>query len=281
MLGHLAALVAAIIWAYSILVYKDFSIEENPLVINIWRLIASSTFLILVCILTVGFNPSIGYLYAALSGILVLALGDSLYFYGSVYAGAAVAAPIVYTYIILIQLTSVIVGEELTLNKIVASVMCFFAIFLLTRKKRTIRRKDQFSKGILCSIGSVILWVIGQTVLKPAVILSSFLEVTFIRSLFGLLTLVVLAYFLKLNVKVFEKRKQSKLFSFGILDIGIGALLYIFAISKIGLGNTVILASISPLLTQFFASITGRERVTLLEIFSAIIVSLAVTICVI
>ena len=281
MLGHLSALVAAAIWAYSILVYKDLSIKENPLVINIWRLTASSIFLILICILTTGLNPSIGYLYAALSGALVLALGDSLYFYGSVYAGAAVSAPIVYTYIVLIQLASVIVGEELTLNKIVASVMCFIAIFLLTRKRRTMKRKEQFSKGILCSIGCAILWVIGQTVLKPAVFFSSFLEVTFIRSLCGLFTLVILAYSLKINVELFERRKQSKLFGFGILDIGIGALLYIFAISEIGLGNTVILVSISPLLTQFFANITGREKVTLLEMFSAIIIFLAITICVI
>lgn len=279
MLEYFPALIAALIWSYSILIYKDLSIEKNVISVNIWRLTASSIFLIFIY-LVFSRELSLGLLYAFLSGALALGLGDSLYFYGSVYAGASVATPITYTYIILIQLTSTLYGEPLTFNRTIASLIAFIGIVLLARKSRITADKKLRNKGIFYSILCMLFWTVGQTMLKPAVLYSDTISINLFRSLSGLLTLFLISKLIGIKLSVFERYNQFKISLFGILDIGIGTLLYITSISTIGLGITVILTSIMPLFTQVFAFFSGREKVTYIEIISAIFIVIAIILCI-
>jgi len=274
---YLPAFIAAIIWSYSILVYRDLSIKTNALVINIWRLIYSVIFLTLLSILfSSGLEDPTGLYFAAISGFFTLGIGDSLYFYSCVYAGASVATPIIYTYIILIQLTATLYGERLTLSKFLASILAFLGIYLLARKKGD-EGKDRI-KGIILSLIAMVMWVIGQTAIKPAVISTDVINVTLFRALAGVFTLIVIMRILGVKWVIEDKSVHVRTSFFGILDIGIGALLYIFSISLIGLSLTVILTSLMPLFTQILAVVTKREKVSYIEFISAILILLAIAI---
>lgn len=283
MLEHVPAITAAVIWSYSVLIYKDFSIKTDAVIINIWRLLSAMLFLLILYFIFSDKVISVGILYASISGILTLGFGDSLYFYSCVYASASIATPIIYTYIIFIQLTASLYGEYLTISKIFASILAFIGIFLLARKKDEnidVDRKIRL-KGIIYAIIAMFLWVGGQTILKPAVAEANTIDVTLYRTIAGLITLLIISSFFKIKIVKLDRLGQFKLHIFGILDIGVGTLLYVFSISLIGLGKTVILTSLMPLLTQFFAVATHREKISFLEVASAILIIIAVIICII
>jgi len=278
MLVYLPALSAALIWAYCVIIYRQISIRSNVISVNIWRLVSSTLFLFILSLLFTGFNLSIGLVYASLSGMITLGIGDTLYFYSCVMAGASVATPIVFTYIIFIQLTASLFGEPLTLSKIIASIMAFIGITILSRKREG-EGVNRF-KGVILAVISMFVWVIGQTALKPAVIYSDPIDVTFIRSLTGLITLTLIYSGTAVKHINMMRTDKYKLLVLGVLDIGIGAYLYILSISLLGLSITVILTSLMPLFTQILAIITKTEKVTIIEVLSAILIILAIILCI-
>ncbi len=291
MLNIVPALVACIIWSLSIVYYKKFTRKIPVIKVNLVRLFGSSIALLATCALIGCLMMSSGLIYAVLSGVLALAIGDTLYIYSSSIIGVSAAAPIAYLYVILVQFLALMFGEELTIGKIIASILAVVSILLIA----TVREEVEYGKmkiiGIVLAFATCMAWSFGQVVLKPATLYVNPLEITLVRSLSGFTTLLIL-YPLISNVRASKKEVECSQYGnfrslvyvyiailiIGILDLALGSYLFVYSIATIGVGYTVIITGTIPVLAQIFANIIEREKLNLRYITSGLLVATSIII---
>lgn len=252
-MNPLPALLAAIIWAVSPICYKEYLAEESTIKINFLRLFYASLFLF-VPFLYFKFNQMI--IYGVLSGLLSLAVGDTLYLLSIEVAGASIAAPVSYTYVFFIQFVATFFGEPLRLNYIVSSTLIIAGVYLLSGTKNIKRLK-----GVVIALLAALFWTIGQAIIKIATLAElNPMSIAFARvsSAMVLLGVYILIRRSNYNLKITSKR-YLPLAIVAILDLGLGSSLYVYSIGAAGLATTIILTSISPLITQVVSKAIGKE----------------------
>ncbi|NPB00544.1 MAG: DMT family transporter [Crenarchaeota archaeon] len=285
MLNILPALTTCLIWSLSIVLYKKFSRDIPVIIINIFRLLSASTVLAVLCLILRFTLWNIGIIYAALSGILALSVGDTAYIYSSSIIGVSTAAPIAYLYVILVQFLAIMYGETITVGKIVAAFLAVLSIFLITSVKNREAVSRRRIAGIVLALVTCLAWSFGQVVLKPATYFLNPLEITFIRSLAGLVTLSILYPSLPMKLKYSNHIKEGippKVILYisliGALDLALGSYLFVYSIASIGVDYTVIITGTIPVFAQLFANIVEKERLTLRHVLSSILVTLGIII---
>ncbi len=66
----------------------------------------------------------------------------------------------------------------------------------------------------------------------------------------------------------------------GVCDLSLGSTLLVYSVSTTGVALTVILASVSPFLTQAFSKLLGKEAPSNLDIIGGLVIICAVVIAV-
>ena len=61
-----------------------------------------------------------------------------------------------------------------------------------------------------------------------------------------------------------------------VLDLGLGVALFAFSMDLIGLGLTVIITGMMPLIAQVMSSLMGRERFSIIKFLGALIIVAAI-----
>lgn len=250
------ALIPSVIWAFSPIFYRTFMTRFDLLTLNLLRTSLASAVLA-VPAFYFGFGPSL--FYALASGIITLSVGDSLFLLGIRETGASVAAPVVYTYVLLIQLTAPMVGEVVPFTNLVAALMVVAGVYVLSRGGGGAPR----AKGIAFALGASLAWTVGQDLITVATSAGgNFVSVAFARNLAAAAGLGV-AVLATGRLKRWPAGVGAKEFGFlafiAITDLVLGSVLYIYSISLVGIALTAILTSLSPLLTQLFSKALGKE----------------------
>jgi DME family drug/metabolite transporter len=250
------ALVPAIIWALSPIYYRIYLGKFDLLTLNFVRTTVGAAGL-LVPALLFGFNQSL--VLAVVSGVVTLAVGDSLFLVAIREAGASIAAPVVYTYVLLIQLTASFVGESVPFINIISALLIILGILLLSRGGGG---RPKF-RGILVALAASLVWTVGQELIKAATNAGgNFFAVAFARDGSAAVALGVVLL-LRGRTSAWKVRATTKDLAFlsvvGVTDLAVGSALYVYSISAIGLAITVILTSVSPFLTQIFSRVLGKE----------------------
>lgn len=274
-MNPIPALSAAIIWAISPIYYRDYLFAHDVSKINFYRLLYASAVLFLPFIVF-GFNSAI--IYGALSGLLTLAIGDTLYLLSIRDVGASIAAPVAYTYVLLIQFAAIFLGEVITINQIIGSILIIIGIYMLSNHRGSARKK-----GIMIALLAALVWTIGQSSIKLATLgnINPF-SIAFARTSTAALILGVYMLINKnkkqINNETLSKRKHLTLAIISISDLGLGSALYIYSIGTIGLAITIILTSISPLITQIASKLLGKETPSIRDIIAGSIIVIAIII---
>ena len=253
------ALIPAVIWAFSPIYYRVFMTRFDFLTLNLLRTSLAAAVLA-VPALYFGFSPAI--LYGLASGVITLTVGDSLFLLGIREMGASIAAPVVYTYVLLIQLTAPMVGEAVPLVNIVAAVMVVAGVYVLSRGGGGTPR----AKGIAFTLAASLAWTFGQDLISVATSAGgNFVTLAFARNIAaaaGLGVAVLATGRLKNWPSGVGFREFGFLAFIAITDLVLGSVLFIYSISLVGVALTVILTSLSPLLTQLFSRALGKETPT-------------------
>lgn len=276
MIDIIPALASATIWAVSPIYYRDYLMKSNAIKINFYRLLYASLGLFLPFIVF-GFNYAI--IYGSLSGLLTLAVGDTLYLISIREVGASIAAPVAYTYVLLIQFVAIFLGEPLTINRIASSMIIILGIYMLSDSKGSARKK-----GILIALLAALLWTVGQSSIKLATMGNvNPLSIAFARTTTAMFALGLYMLINKKNTfsAKIDKKHHILLAIISISDLGLGSALYIYSIGMIGLTITIILTSISPLLTQIASKILGKESPSIRDIVAGFLIVTALIIAVI
>ena len=256
------AIIPAFIWAFSPIYYRVFMTRFDYLTLNLLRTSLAASVLAIPA-LYFGFNEA--FLYALASGVITLTVGDSLFLLGIREMGASIAAPVVYTYVLLIQLTAPMVGEFVPIVNVIAALMVVAGVFVLSRGGGGTPR----ARGIVFALAASVVWTVGQDLISVATSSGgNFVTVAFGRNFAAAVGLGV-AVLATGRLKKWPSGVSAKEFGFlaviAITDLVLGSVLYIYSVSLVGVALTAILTSLSPLLTQVFSRALGKERPTRMD----------------
>jgi drug/metabolite transporter, DME family len=278
LVNPLPALISALIWALSPIYYRIFLKKFEMLTLNFIRTSLGAGVLLLPA-LYFGFQQ--GAFYALLSGLITLTVGDSLFLISIREVGASVATPVVYTYVLFIQLTAFSIGESVVATNVLSAVLIVFGVLLLSRGGSQTPR----IKGIMIALGASLVWTVGQDLLKVASSAGmQFVSLAFVRDgsaalALGLAVLVRERGLPSLRRKV-TRREGAYLALVSISDLAIGSSIYIYSVSVSGLAVTVILTSISPFLTQLLSKGLGKEAPSNSDILAGFLIVMALIVTV-
>ncbi|HME19123.1 MAG TPA: DMT family transporter [Nitrososphaerales archaeon] len=272
------ALVASLIWAFSPIYYRAFMRKFDFLQLNLMRTSLGAAALAVPALL-LGFGTGTGY--ALLSGLITLAVGDSLFLLSIGEMGASIATPVVYTYVLFVQLTATTVGETVPAANVLAALMVVAGVFLISRGGGSKPR----AKGIALGISAGLVWTAGQDLIRVATNAGgNVVVVAFGRDFAAALALaaaVIATGRMRAWPKGFTKREYGFLALIAVSDLALGSLLYVYSISVIGVAVTVILTSLSPLLTQILSKALGKESPSMRDFAGGALIVAAVTLAVI
>jgi len=277
LVNPLPALIAALIWAFSPIYYAVYLNKFEMLTLNFIRTSLGAGVLLLPA-LYFGFQQ--GAVFAVLSGVIALAVGDSLFLISIRQVGASVATPVVYTYVLLIQLTAFSVGESVVVTNIVSATLIILGVFLLSRGGGG---QAPRIRGIIIALGSSIISTVGMDLLKVA---SSaglpFVSLAFLRDGSAAIALGLTLLVARRPLSSFRKkvtpREGGYLALVSISDLALGSAIYVYSVSTTGLVLTVILTSVSPFLTQIFSKLLGKEAPSTRDILAGLLIVLALVI---
>jgi len=270
------ALIPALIWALAPIYYRGYLKKVDFLTLNFVRNSVGSAVL-LVPAFYLGIHG--GVLYGVLSGVITLAAGDSLFLIAIHEIGASIAAPVVYTYVLLIQLTAFSIGESVALTNVASALLVILGVFLLSRGNGGVHR----TKGIIIALGGAVVWTVGQDLIKVATNTGlQFISLAFVRDGSAALALAIALLvrgrgLTKLSA-ISSRREWAFLTGVAMSDLALGSTIYVYSIATTGLALTVILTSISPFLTQIFSRLLGRERPTVRDILAGFLIVVALLI---
>jgi DME family drug/metabolite transporter len=197
--------------------------------------------------------------FAVVSGVITLACGDSFFLLSIRETGASVAAPVVYTYVLMIQLAGVAIGQTVPYANFAAAASVVAGVYMLSRGGEGKPR----ARGIGLAVCAGVAWTIGQELIQASTNAGGNLaSVTFTRNFSAAIALGA-AFLVTRRNRTWPKGLAASeyviILTIVISDLVVGSLLFVYSISTIGVALTVILTSLSPLLTQVFAKALGKE----------------------
>jgi DME family drug/metabolite transporter len=256
------ALTAALIWAFSPIYYRGFLAKFDVLSFNLFRTASAAAVLSLPALYYWGF-PGLGF--AFLSGVTTLACGDSLFLLSIRETGASVAAPVVYIYVLIIQLAGVALGQAVPGANVVAALMVVAGVFSLSRGGDGKPR----AKGLAFAASAAVTWTVGQELIQASTNAGGGLvAVAFTRNAAAALALGTVFLVTGRHRRwppAISVREYAFIAMIMVSDLVVGSVLFVYSISTIGVALTVLLTSLSPLLTQIFAKALGKESPSALD----------------
>ncbi len=197
--GEFFSLLAAVIWAFAVIMFKKSGEKVHPLGLNLFKNLLAF-FLFLPTILLVEgkiFRPAAtqDYLVLAASGILGIGIGDSLYFYSLNRLGAGLSAIVVCLYSPFIILLSVLwLNESMTLRQLAGIGLITSAIFIATFKRQSPPggKTDHYLTGIIFGVLANAANAVSIVAAKKVLERSPVLWTAAVRLLGGIAALLIL-----------------------------------------------------------------------------------------
>ena len=273
------ALAAATIWSFSPIYYRGFLQKFELLNLNFVRMSMSSAVLLFPALAWgSGFGAGIGY--AVISGVVTLGTGDTLFLLAIRETGASVATPVVYIYVLMIQVVGVALGQAVPYANFLAALMVLAGVLVLSRGGGGKPR----GRGVAFALAGAVAWTLGQEMIQLATASGgSVLSVTFVRNATAAVALGA-ALVLTGRTRRWPRGLSTRELGFVTLivlsDLVVGSLLFVYSISSIGVALTVIVTSISPVATQVASKALGKESPSTKDFFGGILIVAALVIAV-
>ena len=291
MIGELAALGAAISWTISAMLYGKALQQTKPISANIVRLSCTSAVLLIILAVAAGFGalPTLRLdvaVLAAISGIVGLGLGDTLYMVSLRLIGVARAVPITCTYPLFNLLWAVFfMGEKVTLSLVLGVVIIFLGIWLLSHEKENsdVQGQSKFLfKGVAAALATAVLWSVSIAMMGIAVketpSLNDALIINTIRTATIAALLLALSPIIdrQRNFLKMKRRTVATLIIGGLVALGLGWFFLAYSFIGIPESQAVPISSTTPLFSTLVAVVLLREKVTARNVLGSVIVVIGI-----
>jgi len=280
MIGEILALLAAICWALSAVLYKGVLRRIDYVTTNLVRIGFAVLFLLSIVLATLHNLPSVplGALsFLMLAAIINLVIGDTLFFISLKKIGISRTQPISSSYpLYSVILAIAILGEKVTASVIIGTPLIVVGIAIVSLSGNenntagTSSEKAPGLFGIPFSFGSAFCYSLGLTTYKFVLTTGNINPVfaTLIRLTVTVpILLVVLAIRRPDKPENLTKRDIVALAAGGILELGIGGLLLFESLNLTDASRAIPLSSTTPLFTLVLATrYTGEKMLTKLAV---------------
>lgn len=271
-LGEILALSSAIFWALAVILFRISGKTVHPIGLNLFKNIFSALLIILTFLALkepILLNlPWTDYLLMGLSGLIGIALSDTLFFYALNFLGAELVAIVDCTYSpFIIGLSILFIGERMKTIQILGVLLIIFAVLLIAQKKNeeTISRRKLLS-GIALGILAMFFTAVGIVMVKPLLNHFSVLWASLLRLLGAIISLGIFIIFYPAPQRILRPLFSTSNLKIVIPASFLGA--YLGLIAWLG-GMKYTQASIASALSQMntififiLAAIFLKEKIT-------------------
>ena len=287
MIGVVVAFVTALAWAGSSTLLKYLSSRIDAIPLNSIRLLIGSVVL-LVIVLSSGRGEILAQtnllqgLLVALSGLVAIAVGDTVYISSLSFLDVSRAFPLAQcTFpVMTVFVAMLFFGERFTALNVLGSVLVVLGIYVLTRRGEgkitdaNVTRGIAF-KGIALAFSAAALWTGGAAILRLGAINMDSLVAAAIRVPTAAMALNILTLSQRnwhsLRSIVSNARNALLTIATGILTYGVAAVGYVTAMQMIGVGRTVVLTASAPLFLLPMSVLALKERPTVSALAGAFV----------
>ncbi|MGB8779451.1 MAG: DMT family transporter [Candidatus Bathyarchaeia archaeon] len=277
MIGELAALGAAISWTVSALFYGKALQQARPISANIIRLTLTGSILLLFLVILGKLTfltdlPSGVVVISAVSGIIGLGLGDTLYLVSLSRIGVARAVPITCVYPLFSLIWAFFLeGEPVTWAVVLGAVVIVGGIWFLgqgTHAGEVDTKKKSLIIGMIFALLTAILWSISIAMMDIAVRETPDLDHALA---INTMRVIAIAAFLfaasplldrKLGFLKVPKKTVMALVAGGIVALGLGWFFLAYSFVQIAQSRAVPISSTTPLFSTLASVFLLREKVT-------------------
>ena len=275
MLGELLTITAAVCWAFGASLYKKSLLNVRPVTLNLFRSFPATIYAFLVLYLLGKWSllyelDMMSLVYIGFSSLLVLVVGDLLYFTGLKSVGVAKTVPVAYSYSIFVALISVIfLGEPITALIVLGTVAVVSGIWLVaSRAENEASKKEHPKLGILAALGTALCWACGVAVFKIILAKTDPFLLASVRMPF---LLPVLGIFMILPFGTKSSTRQSRRLTrldiitmslSGLIAIGFGDTFYLVGLETTKANVVAPLASTTPLFAAIIAILFLKEKIS-------------------
>jgi drug/metabolite transporter (DMT)-like permease len=289
MIGELAALGAAVSWAVSALFYRKALEGAKPISANIIRLAVTG----LILLLTVALIGRLGvlssmsmqlFVLAAVSGVVGLGVGDTLYLVSLKSIGVSRAVPLTCIYPLFTILWAVLVfGEQITVAVAVGALVIVLGVLLLSHGQHTnVNEGRRGLLGVVVAVATALLWSISISLINAAVQEVPDLDHAFIIStvrvaaIGGLMLAVSPVVDRRMGfLRVGRKAAVASIVG-GVFALGFGWFLLSYSFTLVSQAVSVPISSTTPLFATLAAMLLLHERATFRNIFGSILIVLGI-----
>jgi DME family drug/metabolite transporter len=267
-------IIAAVIWGFNPAFIQRFGRGVSAIKITLIRAVGALALLIPVNVV-IGFRGDFNFqalLLTIASAVIGPAIGDAAYAKAIQIVGGSLAIVVGYTYIFVAQAIAVaLLGESLDLFMVAGAVLAFLGIVVATYSKGG---EGPRLRGIAYGILASVMWGLGSVILKPATAFIHPLTLTTLRFVVVALIMAIASTLLDGSSSGGRPRDLAMLaLTSGLLSWGVGATLFVYSISLVGVSATVIPTALAPVLAQITTKLVAKDRVTIRNVAGAVMVS--------
>lgn len=271
-MGEFFALACALVWAFAVIFFKKSGESVAPFTLNLFRVTVSSilfaaTLLVLDKPLW-GQAPLEDYLILAVSGVIAIAISDTLFHMCLNRVGAGLNAIVDTLYSpFIIFFAIIMLGESLRLGQFMGMVMIISGVLVAsaTKPPEGLSRRDLIL-GILFGVAAMATLGFGIVLAKPVLERSDVLWATAVRQFGSLAALVPVALILpgrRCRFQVFRPHADWKFTLPGtFLGSFLALILWISGMKYTTAGNAGILNQTSTIYILILASVFLKESFT-------------------
>ena len=273
-IGILSALAATILFAVTNVIYRKIDSEISILNIAISRIWVSLPLAYVFAVAVVDTPNVIVPLEAmfplAISMIIGIIVGDTMYFLSQERIGVARAFPITMSYPLVVYLLAAIFLEEpVIMQRIVGAIGVVIGVILIARSKES-EESENFQRwsrkdrriGVLLAFLTIITWAASDVIFQFGLISAGAAEANYFRMLVASIIFIPIFFVsLKRGNRMPAQRILVIALITGIFGMGFSLIAFSYAVKLVGATITSVLIASAPMITAPLAVVYLREDV--------------------
>jgi len=276
MYGEVLAVVAAILWAASMVSAAGTLRNVNPLCANTLKILFGALSMVPIALIMSWsgeiFNFDIcGVFFVIAAAMIGIGMGDTYLLKSTTYIGMSRSYTIAYSYpIFTMFLANLFLGEPFHYRYLMGSILIFLGVAnALTGGSSEAGSKRRV--GFIYSLAASLSWASGTVLVTQGVKTVDIFLANTIRYPIVFLTLLPLMVFKGGEIDL-NRRDLGLLVVSGILGMTLGGIIFLHSVRLIGASKAAPLSSSSPFWASILSSIFLKEKLTLRILASTVLV---------
>jgi len=271
-IGILCAIAATVFFGITNVIYKKIDKEISVIDIVVTRIWVSLPISYIFAVISAGTVfisiPAESMFPLAISMILGIVIGDTLYFFSQERIGVGRAFPIVMSYPLVVYLmAAVYLAEPVILQRVIGAVIVVIGVVLIARAEFS--EDDENNKrwtsrdrniGLFLAFVTIIVWSSSDVIFQYGITSVGAAEANYFRVLVASIVYIpVFMFSLRGRRQLPSRRISGIALLTGLFSIGVSLIVYSYAIKFVGATVTSILIASAPVITAPLSVIYLRE----------------------